>query len=104
MIPALNKISIQKSKPIAHTITKCNSLLYYLETHPNNVIQYHASGMILYGNTDNSYLVLSKELGHITVRFYLRNCLSTNDTPKPKLNGPILTICQTLKNAVASEE
>ena len=29
ILPDLNEISMQQSKPIAHTITKCNCLLYY---------------------------------------------------------------------------
>ena len=79
-----------------------NRLLEYAATHPNAVIWYHASDMILHVDTDAAYLVLPKACSHIAGHFYLSNRLPTNDTPKQKLNGPILTIFQTLKNVVAS--
>ena len=102
MLPSLNNIYTQQSKPTANTIKKCNHLLDYASTNPNNAIRYHASDMILYVETNVAYLVLPKSRSRIAIHFYLGNIPPTNDTPKPKLNSPILTICQTLKNAVAS--
>ena len=58
--------------------------------------------MILRGDTDSAYLVLPKARSCITGHFYLSDHPPPTDTPKPKLNGPILTVCQTLKNVVAS--
>ena len=52
MLPALNEISTQQSKPTTHTITKCNRLLDYAETYPNAAIRYHESNMILHGDMD----------------------------------------------------
>ena len=102
MLPALNEISTQQSKPTAHTINKWNPFLYYVATYPNAIIWYHTSDMIQHVDTDAAYLVLPKSRSRISVHLYLLNRLPTNDMPKPKLNGPILTICQTLKNVVAS--
>ena len=102
MIPALNNIYTQQSKPTANTINKCNRLLDYASAYPNNPIRYHASDMILHVDTDVAYLVLTKSRSLIAIHLYLRNLPPTNDTPKPKLNSPIITICQTLKNVVAS--
>ena len=48
------------------------------------------------------YLVLPKYCIRITVRFYLRDHPPTTNTLKPKLNGPILNICQTINNVVDS--
>ena len=58
--------------------------------------------MILHGGTDAAFLALPKYRGLITGHFYLSDHPPTTDMPKQKLNGAILTICQTLKNVVAS--
>ena len=58
--------------------------------------------MIIHGDTDAAYLVLPKARSRIAGHFYLSNHPPPTDTPKPKLNGLILTVCQTLKNIVAS--
>ena len=103
MLPDLNDISTQKYKPTSHAIKKYNCLLDYAATYPNYSIQYHASDMILHINTYAAYAVLPKSCSRISGRFYLiSNFLPTNDMAKSKLNGPILTICQTLKTFVAS--
>ena len=59
--------------------------------------------MILHGDTDAAYLVLPKSYSRIAGHFYLSDRLPTTNTPKPKLNGPILTVYQTLNNVVDSE-
>ena len=97
MLPAPNEISAQKSKPTAHNITKCNCLLDYSATYPYDVIRYHASDMILHGDTDAAYLFLPKARSHIAGHFSLSDHPTTTNTPKPKLKGPILTVFQTLK-------
>ena len=102
MLPALNYIYTQQSKPTAHTTTKCNHLLDYVETYPNSTIWYHASDMILHDYTDYAYLVPPKSRSRIADHMYLKNNPPPTNTPKPKLNSPILTVCQTLKNLVVS--
>ena len=59
--------------------------------------------MILHGDTDSTYLVLPKIRSRVVGHFYLSYLPPTNNTPKKKLNSPILYICQTLKDVVASE-
>ena len=59
--------------------------------------------MIIHGDTDASYLVLPKDRSRIAGYLFLRNHPPPTDTPKPKLNGPILTVCQTINNVVALE-
>ena len=51
---------------------------------------------------DAAYLVLLKARSRITGHFYLSDHPPPTDTLKPKLNGPILTVCQTLKNVMDS--
>ena len=102
MLPALNEISTQQSKPTALIINKCNRLLDYAASYPDAVIRYHVNDMILYVDTDAAYIVLPKSRSRIAGHFYLSDHPPSNGTPNPKLNGPILTICQKLKHVVAS--
>ena len=60
--------------------------------------------MILNGDTNAAHLVLPKARIHIAGHFYIRDRPQTTNTPKPKLNGTILTVFQTLNNVVASSE
>lgn len=103
MLPALNEISTQQSKPTADTIKKCNQLLDYAATYPNAVIRYHASDMILHVDTDAAYLVLPKARSRIAGHYFLSNHPPPIPVmPKPRPNGPIHTECQTLKTVVSS--
>ena len=58
--------------------------------------------MILHDYTDYAYLVPPKSRSRIADHMYLKNNPPPTNTPKPKLNSPILTVCQTLKNLVVS--
>ena len=81
MLPALNKISTQQSRPTAHTITKCNRHLNYASTYPNAAIRYHSSEVILHGDMDAAYLVLPKSFSLIAGHFYLSDYPPPTDTP-----------------------
>jgi hypothetical protein len=58
LIP-LNDISTEQTKAIEKTQAATNQLLYYLATHPDATIRYHASYMILHIHSDASYLSVS---------------------------------------------
>ena len=73
-------------------------LMDYLHTHPDAVIQFHASEMIIYIEYDAAYLVLPQACSRVSSIFYLSNA-----TPgRPLLNRAIQVICKTLKNVVSS--
>ena len=74
----------------------------YAATYPNAVIRYHVSDMILHVDTDAAYLVLPKARSRIAGHYYLSNHPLASGTPTPIPNGPIHTVCQTLKNVVSS--
>ena len=94
MLPAFNKIYTQQPKPTAHTINKCNRLLYYEATYPKAVICYNASKMILHGDTDASYLVLPKSCSRIAGNFYLIDHPPPTYTPKPKLKNVVASTAE----------
>ena len=102
MLPALNEIFTQQSKPTSLIINNCNRLLYYIPSYPDTVIRFHVSDMILHVYTDAAYLLLPKTCSFISGHFYLIDNPPTNGTPNPKLNVPIFTIVQTLNHVVTS--
>jgi hypothetical protein len=52
----LNDIATEQTKVTAKTKAATNQFLYYLVTHPDATIRYHASDMILHIHSDASYL------------------------------------------------
>ena len=70
----------------------------YLHTHPDTVVRFHASDMILHIKSDAAYVVLPKVRSRIAIIFYLRNATAG----RPLLNSAIQVICKTLQNVVSS--
>ena len=54
--------------------------------------------MILQVDTDSAYLVLPKARSHCAGHYYL----TTSDLNNPPTNGPIFTLCKTIRNVVSS--
>ena len=79
-----------------------NKLLDYATTYPDTTIRYHASDMILYGESDAAYLVQPNAKSRLAGYFYLSNKQHPNITSDPTPNGPLLIECKTIKNVVAS--
>jgi len=53
-LPVFNEIGTQQSNPTTTTNTAINELMDFLTTHPNGIIRYYVSGMVLYVDTDNA--------------------------------------------------
>ena len=70
----------------------------YLHTHPDAVIRFHASDMIIYIESDAAYLVLPQARSRVASIFYLSNATSG----RPPLNRAIQVTCKTLQNVVSS--
>jgi len=103
IITALNEISNHQASPTEHTKAACNMLLDYLATHPDATIRYHASDMILAVCSDAAYLVLPNARSRAAGHFFLTTLASaTSSPPAPQTNGPIHTLCKTLRSVAAS--
>lgn len=75
----------------------------YVHTYPNAIIRYHASDIQLHIDLDTAYLVLPKIRSRGAGHFYFSNKIeNTHSIPTPTPNGPILTKCATLGNAMLS--
>jgi hypothetical protein len=103
ILPAINEISAAQAAPTQKTMKACTMLMDYMSTYPLAIIRYHASEMVLHIDSDAAYLVLPNARSRYAGHFYL----SSRPTPlpakpAPKTNGPILTICKTIRGVMAS--
>jgi hypothetical protein len=71
---------------------KVQQFLDYASTHPDAVVAYHESDVVLTGHSDASYLSKSKAHSRACRHFFM-----SNNTAKPPNNGTILTIAQIIK-------
>ncbi len=56
MLPALGMLATQQASPTKNTMKKIKQFLDFVATHPDAVITYHTSDMVLAGHSDASYL------------------------------------------------
>ena len=56
MLPSLNTVADQQSNPTNNTESAITKLIDYSATNPSTRIQYKSSNMILYFESDASYL------------------------------------------------
>jgi hypothetical protein len=103
IIAALNEISNNQASPTEHTRQACNMLLDYLATHPDAVIRYHASDMILALCSDAAYLVLPNARSRAAGHFFLTNLPgATSSPPNPTPNGSVHVLCKTIRGVKSS--
>ena len=72
----------------------------YLHDHPDGVLRYYASDMILQLESDAAYLVLPQARSRAAAWFILGNDPTT--TPNPMTNAPLFVMCNTIKNVMSS--
>jgi hypothetical protein len=94
----LNGIATEQTKATGKMQAATNQLLYYLATHPDAAIRYHASDMILNIHSDASYLWVSNAQSRLGGLFFLGNKSPEQDT----LKGSTLNVDSVIKNVVAS--
>jgi hypothetical protein len=97
---ALSEISSQQSAPMENTMKWVNQFLDYMWTHPDAIIRYRASDMILHVHSDALYLSAPKAHSRAGDYFFLGS-LSRDGDPI-KLNGAIHVTCTILKLIAAS--
>ncbi|GFH47516.1 hypothetical protein CTEN210_03991 [Chaetoceros tenuissimus] len=100
LLPALNTLSYQQSKPTETTKKLAMQLLDYVATYPDAVIRFKRSDMILYIHSDAAYLVLPKARSRIAGYYFLSN--NVRDGEDPPLNGAVLVECKKLDPVASS--
>jgi len=91
MLPALGSLAAAQSKVTETTAKACTKLLNYAATHPDAVVRYHKSGMILQIHSDASCSSKMEARSRAGGFFYLGDNTddSSPDAPPPTLNGAI---------------
>ena len=92
LLVALIAIGSQQVAPTEDTEAAIEQLLYYVATYPNDGILFRKSDMILAAHADAGFLNESRAGSRSGAHIFL-----SENEPKPKLNGPILTIAQKKK-------
>jgi hypothetical protein len=92
MLTTLSALALEQSNPTEHTIQKCKKILDYAATHPDAVLTYRASNMVLAVHSDASYLskpgACSCAGGHMFM---------AGQEEIPFNNGAVLNISQIIK-------
>ena len=101
---ALGTLGSAQSKGTKATAKAATKLLNYAATHPDAVIRFTASDMILHIHSDASYLSEPKARSRAGGFFYLSDNVDVTqpNAPKPKLNGGIHILSSILGNVMAS--
>ena len=69
ILPALNEISHRQATLTQNRLKKCKMVLNFCASHPNSIIRYTASDMILHVDIDAEYLVLPQARSRIAGYF-----------------------------------
>jgi hypothetical protein len=67
----LNDIATEQTKATEKTQAATNQLLDYMAAHPDAIIRYHASDMILHIHSDASYISVSNARSRLGGLFFL---------------------------------
>ena len=104
MLPALGTLAAAQTKGTQATADAATKLLNYAATHPEAVVRFTASDMILHVHSDASYLSESEARSRAAGFFYLssdQDVTPPNATPAP-LNGPVHILCKIINNVMSS--
>ena len=93
----LSAIGVQQAAATEDTAKAIEQLLDYVATYPNDGILFRKSDMILAAHADAGFLNESRARSRAGEHIFL-----PENEPKPKPNGPILTIAQIIKTVMAS--
>ena len=100
LLVILGDLASDQTKSTKLTLDAVTHLLNYVATHPNAVVRFYKSGMILNIHSDGSYLSLPKARSRAGGYYYLS--FKTLDQSKCPHNGPIYVLSRILKNVLAS--
>jgi hypothetical protein len=92
MLAAPGPIATQQANPTENMMKKVQQFLDHVSTHPDAIVTYHASDMVLMSHSNALYLSKSKAHSQAGGHFFM-----SNNTAKQQNNGTILTIAQTIK-------
>ena len=96
-LTAVNAISSEMKNPTTALLDACNRLLSYAASYPNNELVYTASDMLLFIQSDASYL------GRSLARSVAGGCFYLGNKNQPThINGAVMAVSNTIDVVVAS--
>jgi hypothetical protein len=96
MLTALGSIATQQANPTKNTMIKVKQFLDYASTHPDAIVTYQASVMVLTAHSYASYLSEANACSQAGGHFIM-----SSNTPCPHNNGAVLTITQIIKAVIS---
>ena len=108
LLVALGTLSSAQAHPTMHTHKGIVHILNYCATHPDAVVRFTASDMILHVHSDASYLSASHARSRAGGYFFLSSRLPdhtkapTPESTPPPFNGPVLVNSSIMKSVLAS--
>jgi hypothetical protein len=108
MLASIGSIASQQANATQMTLQAINQLLDYAATHPDAVVRFYSSDMVLHVETDASYLSETKARSRVAGYHYLSTAPSDPtkaplpDAPSPPLNGPINVVCKIMREVLSS--
>ena len=100
VLMVLSSIASEQTKGMERTLEKAYQVLGYLALHPDAVVRFRASDMVLNIHSDASYLSEPKARSRACGHFFMGSVPS--DCKPIKLNGAFHTLCSILRCVVAS--
>ena len=97
MLVALSAIAAEQESPTEMTLTKVKQFLDYAATHPEAVVTYKASDMVLAIHSDTSYLSEPKARSRAGGHYFM----SKNESNPPS-NGTVLNLAKIIKAVMSS--
>ena len=97
MLTALSAIASEQALPTENTIRKAQKFMDYAATHPDAVLTYRKSDMLLAVHSDASYLSKPKARSRAGGIFFL-----ASDVPNPANNGAVLNTANLIKTVISS--
>jgi hypothetical protein len=97
MLTTIGSLATQQANPMMNTLKKVKQLLDYAATHPDTIVTYHASHMVLVAHSDALYHSESKARSRAGGHFFMSSNVDT-----PPNNGAVMTILQIIKAVLSS--
>ena len=108
MVAAIGTIATQQAKGTKTTMEAITHLLNYCATHPDATVRFIASDMVLWVESDASYLTAPKARSRAAGYHYLSSRpphpdkAPNPDDPPPPSNGAISILCQIMREVLSS--
>jgi len=105
MLVALGTLALQQANSTQATMQALTHVLNYCTSHPDAIICYHASNMVLWTHSNASYLTAPKGHSHAAGYSFLSlqpTSPPTSANPAPPDNGQIHMLCRIMCQVLSS--